>query len=311
MSYININMNRKKLCKIVNFVLVIFGFLTSFISTTVFALSFGKPISKNNPELLSTVMVATEIAPPRGELCTGVLISETTVVTASHCFVNYNNPASDPNKTSATVSLLNQKGQILESIPSVGVIVYPHANGEQLQLESKMQIATMAQNNAATYSDFQKISLVGFELGLHDVAIVRLAHSFKVPHQAVKIYDGPLKVGDTLHFAGYGELIYNEAPKKDTPAQIADFRILRIAKNGLVLKAHGKTKPMPGDSGGPMYIYKNNQPMVAAINVDAKLILSKVQWQNLYSLDSNLLDGYSISMLLGKFAAFLQPFTRN
>lgn len=283
-----------------------------FGATRVFALSHGQAATAQSPEILSTVMVVTQFRSGNGEGCTGVLIGETTVLTAAHCLVDESDPKSDPAQTLATASLLDQNGHINESIPSIAIYLYRHTRRELADLNKRMQQATQEMNEADTYADYRKASITNFELDGHDVAVFRLKKPFSAPHRVVKIFNGALKVGDVLHFAGFGDVTYDQGGDMVKPLQLADFKIAQIGENGFILNAAGLTKPMPGDSGGPMYVYNRNELMVAAINVDSHIIVTRYAFDHLYlGIDFNQQPGISISMAMSKFAQFLRPFLNN
>lgn len=108
----------------------------------------------------------------------------------------------------------------------------------------------------------------------NDIAMLKLASEIPAGYKVVKMLPAsiPLNRGDTVRQAGYGS---NNEPNSFGTLRTVDSKFVSMSRNGSIYVENGKTAACSGDSGGPLYVRKNNEWYTAGVTSTAYMDLNR------------------------------------
>lgn len=161
--------------------------------------------------------------------CTGTIIAEDLILTAAHCFNNS---------------------------MRAGFVVF----GTQFYAQGRTVIKIAQGLSNPAYKS---------PIDSHiDVAMLKLEKPIPEGYQAIQLLPATIALnsGDSVRLAGYGS---NNEPNSFGTLRVVDSRVASTNKSGSLYIKYGKTAACSGDSGGPLYVYKNYQWYLAGITSTA------------------------------------------
>ncbi|KAI8318720.1 trypsin-like serine protease [Martensiomyces pterosporus] len=207
----------------------------------------GKPAPSGSYPYLVSILTTVGESESR---CGGTIISDTTVVTAAHCFVN------------ATAGTVNTPDQVSVGFGDNNITLQQRVKASKLYIHPEYNPAANFANDIALLT-FPKIKLDGNKV------------------QSIPIYKGKLPPGTALNALGWGktntELTFNELPDvlMSTTVKTGDIDACKKflptfqSSDGLQICTENKLTPntdtCQGDSGTGLIINVDGKPYIAGL----------------------------------------------